>query len=615
MYKDSIVVSHAIAWAAITTSVHSGFLRPSKLRRGIAAPRFIIFLKRISRSCEISHLLMKTNILYLLGLVMFFLSACSDDNEQATVAVTNVTISPTSISLECGETYQLMVDISPQDATEQNVSWSSSDAQIATVSDDGIVTGIGKGNATITASVGGKSAVCNVTVTLDVQSVSISPTTLVMTKLGETAQLTATVQPEGAGEAVWSSSDEAVATVSSEGLVAAVGRGTATITATAGEKTATCEVTVEISIVEVEDGQATVQLDGGSQEELTEAVSKAAQEGATRFVLIGDYSGLGRWTTNIFNGVKAEVIDLSGVTGWPMNEDGLASVDANTFYTYKGPDFTGIQKIVLPEEVQAIGGYAFYKCTGLKSVIAPGVQVLDQGAFSNCSSLTEVEMPDVRKVGVAAFSLCSQLTEVNMPELTEIGRSGFSYTSLTKVDFPNVTTVGGAAFSTCEQLTEANLPKATNLGEIADEEATSRTEASAFGFCSKLEKVSLPEVRTVGDMAFNGCKALKEIELPEATEIGLSALMNCSSLVSARLPKATYFGRDVFTGCEALSQLYLLAEGGISVKNTTFGAADSITKNVDLTLNADKKEEAWSEFWNEYQWKNHKWKSTTFIEN
>lgn len=202
-----------------------------------------------------------------------------------------------------------------------------------------------------------------------------------------------------------------------------------------------------------------------------------------------------------------------------------------------------------------------------------------------------------------------------MLELTEIGRSGFSSTSLTKIDFPKVTTVEGFAFSMCEQLTEVNLPKVTTIGEIVDEDATSRTNASVFGYCSKLEKVYLPKVTTLGDMAFSGCKALKEIELPEATKIGLSALMNCSSLVSVRLPKATYFARDVFTGCEVLSQLYLLAEGGISVQNTTFGPADSITKNVDLTLNADKKEEAWSEFWNEYQWKNHKWKSTTFIEN
>lgn len=549
-------------------------------------------------------------------LAAFTLTACSDDeSEPPIVAVESISISPSSISLERDKTYQLQTEVTPKEATEKKVSWSSSDTQVATVSENGLVTGVNRGTATVTATAGGKSATCQVTVIWEVQSVTVSPATLTMTKVSETAQLTATVAPEGAGEAVWSSSNEAVATVSPEGLVTAVGQGTATITATAGEKTATCEVTVEISIIEVEDGQATVRLDGGSQEELTEAISKTAQEGVTRFVLVGNYSGLGQWTTNIFNGIKAEVIDFSGVTGWPVNEDGLASVDANAFYTYKGPDFTGIQKVVLPEEVQAIGGYAFYKCTGLKSVIAPGVQVVDQGAFSGCSSLTEVEMPDIRKVGVVAFSSCSQLTEVNMLELTEIGRSGFSSTSLTKIDFPKVTTVGGFAFSMCEQLTEVNLPKVTTIGEIVDEDATSRTNASVFGYCSKLEKVYLPKVTTLGDMAFSGCKALKEIELPEATEIGLSALMNCSSLVSVRLPKATYFGRDVFTGCEALSQLYLLAEGGISVQNTTFGSADSITKNVDLTLNADKKEEAWSEFWNEYQWKNHKWKSTTFIEN
>lgn len=549
-------------------------------------------------------------------LAAFILTACSDnESEPPIVAVESISISPSSISLERDKTYQLQAEITPKETTEKKVSWSSSDTQVATVSENGLVTGVNRGTTTVTATAGGKSATCQVTVTWEVQSVTVSPATLTMTKVGETAQLTATVAPEGAGEAVWSSSNEAVATVSPEGLVTAVGQGTATITATASEKTATCEVTVEISIIEVEDGQATVQLDGGSQEELAEAISKTAQEGVTRFVLVGNYSGLGQWTTNIFNGIKAEVIDFSGVTGWPVNEDGLASVDANAFYTYKGPDFTGIQKVVLPEEVQAIGGYAFYKCTGLKSVIAPGVQAVDQGAFSGCSSLTEVEMPDVRKVGGAAFSSCSQLTEVNMPELTEIGSSGFSYTSLAKIDFPKVTTVGGSAFSTCEQLTEVNLPEVTTIGEIADEDATSRTNANVFGSCSKLEKVYLPKVTTLGDMAFNGCKALKEIELPEATEIGLSAMMNCSSLVSVRLPKATYFGRDVFTGCEALSQLYLTAEGGISVKNTTFGPADSITKNVDLTLNADKKEEAWSESLNEYQWKNHKWKSTTFIEN
>ena len=390
---------------------------------------------------------MKAKMMYMFGLLAAFtLTACSDnESEPSIVTVESISISPLSISLERDKTYQLQAEVTPKEATEKKVSWSSSDTQVATVSENGLVTGVNRGTATVTATAGGKSATCQVTVTWEVQSVTVSPATLTMTKVGETVQLTATVAPEGAGEAVWSSSDEAVATVSSEGLVTAVGQGNAIITATAGEKTATCEVTVEISIVEVEDGQATVQLGGGSQEELAEAVSKAAQEGVTRFVLVGDYSGVGRWTTNIFNGIKAEVIDFSGVTDWPVNEDGLASVDANAFYTYEGPDFTGIQKVVLPKEVQAIGGYAFYKCTGLKSVIAPGVQVVDQGAFSGCSSLTEVEMPGVQKVGVVAFSSCSQLTKVNMPELTEIGNSRFTQCDNGgRLCFLNVQTVDGS---------------------------------------------------------------------------------------------------------------------------------------------------------------------------
>lgn len=210
-------------------------------------------------------------------LAAFTLTACSDDeSEPPIVAVESISISPSSISLERDKTYQLQAEVTPKETTEKKVSWSSSDTQVATVSENGLVTGVNRGTATVTATAGGKSATCQVTVTWEVQSVTVSPATLTMTKVGETTQLTATVAPEGAGEAVWSSSNEAVVTVSPEGLVTAVGQGTATITATAGEKTATCEVTVEISIIEVEDGQATVQLDGGSQEELAEAISKTA---------------------------------------------------------------------------------------------------------------------------------------------------------------------------------------------------------------------------------------------------------------------------------------------------------------------------------------------------
>ena len=207
--------------------------------------------------------IMKVRFLYLLCLLTCILPACSsDDNEPVDepVTITGVSVSPESISLECGETKQLTAKISPENATAGDITWTSSDEAIATVSSDGTVTGISKGTATVTATVSGKSGTCEVTVTQEVQSVEISPATATLTSKGETIQLTATVLPEGAGEATWTSSDEAVATVSPEGIVTAIGEGTATITATAGEKTATCTITVSISIVDIEGNQATFHL-------------------------------------------------------------------------------------------------------------------------------------------------------------------------------------------------------------------------------------------------------------------------------------------------------------------------------------------------------------------
>ena len=539
---------------------------------------------------------MKAKMMYAFGLLsVFVLFACSDEeNEPSIVAVESISISPSSISLERDKTYQLQAEVTPKEATEKKVLWSSSDTQVATVSENGLVTGVNKGTAVITVTAGGKSATCEETVTWEVQSVMVSPATLIMTKVGETSQLMATVLPEGAGEVVWSSSNEAVITVSPEGLVTAVGEGSAIITATAGGKSVTCEVAVEISYVTIDGNKATVQLDGATTEEMAKAVKEAAEAGVTEFILYGDYTAIGYYSSNIFNGIETELIDFSKVTGWPVDEDGLAKLPDNLFYNYKNVDFSGIKEVILPNEIQSIGLRAFYSCKNLRRIEAPGI----------------------RKLANQVFQSCTQLAEVNMPELIEIGRSCFSSSALTKVNFPKVTMVGGFALSMCRQLTEGSLPKVKTIGVIEPEGVTSQIDAKVFGDCSKLEKVYLPEVITLGDMAFNGCKALKEIELPEVTEIGLTALMNCSALVSARLPKATYFDRDVFTNCEALSRLYLLAEGGISVKSTTFGPADHVTKNIDLTLHPNKESEVKDPFVGEgKEWKGHNWKSISFAEN
>jgi len=169
--------------------------------------------------------------------------------KKEVVAVTSVTISQTSLALTEGETATLTATVAPDNATDKSVTWASSNSGVAAVSATGTVTAVKEGTAEITATVGGKSAKCIVTVKKEVvavTSVTISQTSLALTE-GETATLTATIAPDNATDksVTWASSNSGVAAVSATGTVTAVKAGTTEITAKAGEKTATCTVTVK----------------------------------------------------------------------------------------------------------------------------------------------------------------------------------------------------------------------------------------------------------------------------------------------------------------------------------------------------------------------------------
>ena len=197
-------------------------------------------------------------------------------NVTVTTPVTGVSLDQDTLELEPGESAILLASVTPADASDPTVSWSSSSDNVATVT-DGVVNALANGIATITVTTadGGITATCDVTVKTSVTGVSLDHTSLELEK-GENAALAATITPsEATDQSVsWSSSDETIATVAN-GVVTAVANGKATITVTTtdGGITATCEVTVYTSVTGISLDQASIELEPGGTATLIAAVA------------------------------------------------------------------------------------------------------------------------------------------------------------------------------------------------------------------------------------------------------------------------------------------------------------------------------------------------------
>ena len=144
-------------------------------------------------------------------------------------------------------------NITPSDAEDKNVRWSSSNTKVATVSSSGVIKAAGNGTCKITATTTdgtNLSASFNITVNIKATKITLDKTKIELTTGKETEKITSSIEPSIANKAVkYTSSNTSIATVSSDGVVTAVGSGTCRIIATTtdGSKvTASCDVTVNI---------------------------------------------------------------------------------------------------------------------------------------------------------------------------------------------------------------------------------------------------------------------------------------------------------------------------------------------------------------------------------
>lgn len=152
--------------------------------------------------------------------------------------------------------------------------------------------------------------------------------------------------------------------------------------------------------------------------------------------------------------------------------------------------------------------------------------------------------------------------------------------------------LGDEGIEYVDQLASVNLPDVISIGE------------RAFCGCENLVSITAPKAQIVSDWAF-ASTGISELELPEVTSIGWAAFIVCENLSTVILPKATNIGQQAFDiNSLTLTSLMLLSEDDIYIEKKALGSPESFSANIDLVLNANKKDEVTNGLnWNGFAFK------------
>lgn len=416
------------------------------------------------------------------------------------------------------ETGKLTATVLPENADDRTVAWWSYDPEVATVDNDGTVTAVREGTATVGVTAGGMQTFCTVTVNpapIDVESVKLNATTLTLAP-GATRGLTAYVTPYNADDTTvtWSSSNPSVASVDDSGTVTAIREGTATITAQAGGKTATCEVSVLQEFV-IENGILTKYNGLKSTVTIPANVTQIGNEafkGCTNLTTVNIPKGVTSIGDNAFEGCR----ELTTVN-IPAS---MTSIASNAFYNcdnIKTVNYDGTltQWCSMKNSYNLIGKAISVKLSDGKDLktltkleIPEGVTIIEECAFYGCTALENVIIPDsVTDIHSSAFESCERLKTVKISK--------------------NVSKIESKVFLWCRSLESVTIP-----------DGVTSIEEYAFYYCDALTDVSIPtSVKKIGEMAFIGCKSLKNVTIPDGVEsIENGTFMDCSKLINVTIP-------------------------------------------------------------------------------
>ena len=267
--------------------------------------------------------------------------------------------------------------------------------------------------------------------------------------------------------------------------------------------------------------------------------------------------------TSVGDGVFGSCKNLTSVT----IGNSVTSIGRSAFY-----GCSSLTSVTIPDSVTSIGEEAFEDCSSLTSVtIGKGVRSIVYRTFYDCSSLTSVTIPDsVTSIGRSAFSGCSSLVSVTIPDsVTSIGRSAFSgCSSLVSVIIPDsVESIGDHAFWDCTSLASVIIP-----------DSVTSIDDYTFSWCSSLTSVTIPDsVTSIGEEAFRSCSSLTSMTIPDSVmSIGQYAFDYCSSLTSVTIGKCvTSISEWAFAHCSSLTSV-TIGKGVTSIEDSAFNWCSSL---------------------------------------
>ncbi len=470
-----------------------------------------------------------------------------------------IIVQPTKVELKLGDFHQLEAIILPENTTDKNVKWESSNDKIIKVTNNGVIEAKAVGKAVIKASTETAYGICEVDINpIKVEKVMLSKESIDLYK-GSTYKLIAKIEPENTTDKsiIWSSNDENIVTVSEEGLVTGVGVGKSFITATAGTILAKCEVKVDPVDMKIN------LTNPGTLSSFLTPEQKLNIESLTLTGTLNEYDFL---FIHEMSHLKWLDISLISNTSLPdklfENNTVIEKVNLpNNLMKIPERIFSGssIKECIIPSKVESIERFAFNhsKLSGIL-IIPPSVEIIGEGAFAQCDFISGLKFNEgLKHIGRLAFhyiegNLIEQKDLIIPSTVEHIGFQAFLRFKGISGDLTILgknTVIEAGAFANCTDF-DGKLTVNANI-----------IESDAFYNCSNFKKLLLEEgITIIKDRVFYKCNQLTGVlKLPSTLiEIGLAAFNSLTGLSGDLvLPEnLEKMSTQAFQNCTGFDKIY-----------------------------------------------------------